>query len=166
MIEERWLPFVAVVARFTVVAAGAKLVCVRVFVALAASLGGALELNVEHIELHIRRFVAIGTGHGAVRAHQREVSALVIEFRQVFPFLGGVASLASKWLAMAIGNCHTLGKLAFMDVIVAGCASEILEVIDRHFGADQWLVAIVAGHGLVPASEREAGFLVFDQGEF
>ena len=69
VIKERWPPFIAVVAGCTVVAACAKLVGVRISVTFVASLGCALELDVEHIQFHIWWLVAICTGHGAMRAH-------------------------------------------------------------------------------------------------
>ena len=88
VIEKRRLPLVAVVAGGAVAAARPKLVSVGVLVALAASDRSALELNVQQGEFHVRRLVAIDAGHGTMRALQREFRPLVVEFRQIFPFLG------------------------------------------------------------------------------
>jgi len=44
---------------------------------------------------------------------------------------------------------------------MAGCATELTEVIRRYFCTGQGLVALVAGHGFMAASQREARFLMF-----
>ena len=100
MIEERWLPLVAVMATAAVVSAYAKLICMRILVALAASNGCRCEIDVDHRQFHVGRFVAVGAGRGAMRALQWELRLRVVEFRHVLPFLGGVAGLATQRLTL------------------------------------------------------------------
>lgn len=163
MVEQRGLPFVAVVAGLATVGARAKLVHVRIFVALAAGRGSTLELHMPHGQFHVRGLVAIGTNHGSMRAHERKACLRVVELRQIFPFLRRVAGLATKRLAPRPTPCHPLGEFAFMNILVATGAKERIEMIERNLGASQRLVAIVTGHGFMTAGQWEAGLLMLGQ---
>jgi len=88
VIEERRLPLVVVVASFAVAGAIAKLVGMRVFVASHACFLGFGKVNVDEIQLHVRRLVAVGAGHGAMRTEERKVSLGVVELGEIFPFFG------------------------------------------------------------------------------
>jgi len=132
MIEKGRLPLVAVVAGGAILAASPELFGVRVLMALATCCGGARKLNMQHCQLHVRRLVAIGTGHGSMRTYQRKLCTLVVEFREILPFLGRVAGLAAKRLAKSIVCSHSFGKLAFMNVLMASGAAKSAEVINHH----------------------------------
>ena len=163
VIEERWLPLVAVVATCAVVPTRAKLVRVRILVALAAGNRGRCELNVEHGKFHVRRLVAVGTSRGSMRAFERELRPSVVELRQILPFLGRVAGFAAQWLALGIQPRHALGELPFVNILVTTGAAEPLEVITRHLRVNQRLVAVVAGDGGMPSHQRPVGLLVLGQ---
>ena len=79
VIEKRWFPLVAVVADSTIVGARAELVGVRVFVAVAAGAGGAVEPDMQHGQFHVRGLVAIRAGHGTMGAQERELGPVVVE---------------------------------------------------------------------------------------
>lgn len=66
VIEQRRPPLVAVMASGAVAGLGAELVCMRVLVAVPASRGSTLELNMKQGQLHVGRLVAICAGHGAM----------------------------------------------------------------------------------------------------
>lgn len=87
VIEEGGFPFVAVVAGGAVVFLVGELLAVRILVAVAALLGGLGEINMKHRAFHVRRFMAIGTFHGTMRADERERRGGVIEARHVLPLL-------------------------------------------------------------------------------
>ena len=131
VIEERRLPFVAVVAGGTVAFLFGKLLAVRIFVALAACLRSLAEVDVQHGAFHVRRLVAIRALHGAVRADEGELRGGVIEGVQILPLLGCVACFAAERIALGILLRHALGKLAVMDVLVAGLAVKLREMIER-----------------------------------
>lgn len=95
VIEERRPPLIAVVAGRAIVAACSKLVGVRIGVAFAASLGRALELNMHHIQLHVRRLVTLCAGYGAMGAYKWKVGLGMVEFRKIVPAYGGVADLTA-----------------------------------------------------------------------
>jgi len=88
VIEERRLPFVAVVASSAIVGAGAELVGMRILMTIAAIGGGFREVHMPHVEFHGRRLVAIDAGHRAMRSEEREVRLRVIESGQIFPLTG------------------------------------------------------------------------------
>ena len=88
VIEERGLPLITVVAGGAVIRLCAKLQGMGILVAFAAGRRGALELYVAQGQLHIGRFMALRTGHGAMGAQQRKARLRVIKFRQVLPFPG------------------------------------------------------------------------------
>lgn len=66
VIEERGPPFVAGVAGGAVVRFDAELIGMGVLVAEAALRGRACEIDVLHGQLHVGRFMAIGTQHSAM----------------------------------------------------------------------------------------------------
>lgn len=75
VIEKRRLPLVAVVAGCAIVCAPAKLLGVRILMALTASGWSGCELNVGHGQLHVWRLVAIGARDGAMRTLKRKLRA-------------------------------------------------------------------------------------------
>ena len=99
VIEERGTPLVAVVTSGAITCASAELSRMWVFVAFYAGLRGIGELNMHHVEFHVRRLVAIGTGHRTMRTNERKMCSRVVEFRKVFPLTCGVTSDASEGLA-------------------------------------------------------------------
>ena len=104
--------------------------------------------------------MAINAGHGTVGANERKVGMRVVEPGQVLPGFRGMAGYAAKGLSIATGDSHAANKLPLMNVFVAACATELIEVIERHTGSRQWLVALVTGHGSVTTGKREVGALV------
>ncbi len=155
VIEQRRPPFVGIVTRCAVIGARAKLIGVRVFVALAARHGGFFELNVHQGQLHVRRLVAVGAGNGAMRTYQGKPRARMIELDDVVPALGRMADLATKRFACAVALCHALGKLALVDVFMTGGATEFVEVIEGNCRTCEWLMAVVAGNRHVAAGQWE-----------
>lgn len=164
VIEQGWLPLIGVVARGTIVLLRAELVCVRILVAFAASLGRIGKSYVHQRALQVRRLVAICAGHRAVRAHQRELRRVVVETRKLVPVPGVVADFAAMHLIIA-GSRHSFFELPLMHVFVTGGAAQLREVVAHQLPAQFGLVAIVARNGDVAAREREGGLLVLLQRE-
>ena len=81
MIEKRRAPLVGVVARVALLCALAELICVRVFMAIAAFCGGFCEVHVSHSELEIRWLVAVCASNSAMRSEQWESRGVMIELR-------------------------------------------------------------------------------------
>jgi len=82
MVEERGLPFHAVVAFHAAGNAGlGELLPVGVFVAVLTKGGRSFEIRVDQLGLKIRRFVAIDAGGRTVGTHQRERRLRVVEAR-------------------------------------------------------------------------------------
>ena len=98
MIEERRLPFIAVVASCAIVGPGAELVGMRILMAIAAIDGGFRKVHMPHVEFHVRWLVAVDAGHRAMRSQEREVRLRVIESCQIFPLTSRVTCLASQRL--------------------------------------------------------------------
>jgi len=88
----------------------------------------------------------------------------MIELNRIFPFLDGMAELASSRLAVQARRGHKLSELAFVNVLMATRAVKLNKVIYRGFRSVSWLVAIIAWHGPVRFDEWEAGFLMQCQG--
>jgi len=156
VIEERWAPFVVVVACGTVVGLRAELARMRILVALIANLGGIGETNMQHGQLHVRRLVAIGAGQSAVRANQWEGGLGVVEPGQILPLLCRVAGQAPQGCAFGIDRRHAFRELTVVNVLVATGAAQMAEMIKRNLGTGRRLVAFIAGHCQVSAVEREA----------
>lgn len=95
VIEERRPPLIAVVAGRAIVAACSELVGVRIGVAFVASLGRALELNMHHIQLHVRRLVTLCAGYGAMGAYKWKFGLGMVEFCKIVPAFSGVADLTA-----------------------------------------------------------------------
>lgn len=163
VIEERRLPFVAVVA------IGAEcrvpfreLLPMRVLVALLALFGRGLEVHVHHRGLEVRRFVAIDAGGSAMCAQQWESRRRMIELGQFLPRLGGMARLASSRPTRSFCLLHALVELPLVRIGVTTRTAQIGPVIDRRgrleFGG--FCVTIRARHRNVLAGEKEAGLFV------
>jgi len=90
VIEERGTPLVAVVTSGAIACACAELSRMWVFVAFYAGSRGIGELNMHHVEFHVWRLVAIGTGHRAMGTNERKMRSRVVEFGEVFPLPCGV----------------------------------------------------------------------------
>lgn len=163
VVEERGLPLLAGVARGAISAARAELIGVRVLMTLVAYRGSVCELNVQHILLHVRRFVAIGAGYGAMGAFQWKLGARVVELRQLRPLHGCVAGLAPHGLSLGIQFRHAHIKFASVYVCMAGGTSQLLEMVKSHFGTGERLVALIAYHRLVATGQRPTGLLVLGQ---
>ena len=99
VVEERRLPLVAVVASGAIVGTQAKLVRMRVLMTIAAVHGGFREFDMHHCELHAGWPVASDAGRRAMRSNERKVRAVVIERREIFPFLRRMAGLAPQSLS-------------------------------------------------------------------
>lgn len=56
----------------------------------------------------------------------------VVKLRQIFPFFGRVARFAAQRLPCFIVHCHTLTELVLVNVFMASCATELVEMIERH----------------------------------
>lgn len=160
VIEEGRLPSVAVVAGSAVVRLRIELPCMRVLVTLAAIFAGIAEVNMGHGQFHVRRLVALGACHGAMRADERKIRGCVVELCQVLPFPGGVTGQASEHLAAGVANGHALCELAPVHVVVTTCAAELVEVIQHDSCAYRRLVALAAGDRPVRFNERELRTLV------
>lgn len=119
MVKEGRPPLITVMTRGAIAPSRSKLVRVWVFVALTASTGRSGEANVFQRQLHIRRFMTIGAPDGAMRAHECKARPRMIKFRQILPFLRGMAGLATKCLARRVPARHALGELAMMNVLMA-----------------------------------------------
>lgn len=100
MIEKGWTPLVGVVARITLLRALAELLCMGVFVAIAAPFRSFCEVYVSHRQLEVRWFVAVCTSHTAMRSQQWKACGVMVELRQILPLLCRVAGLATKLLAV------------------------------------------------------------------
>lgn len=168
VIKERGFPLGAVVA----VGAGrdpalGKLPAVDLFVAFLALRRRRPEIRVNQARFLVGRLVAIHAGCGPVRSHQREGSLRMIEARQLFPGLGGMAGLAAGRHAIGPGLQHTILELPLMRIGVATGAGEFAPVIFRSFGLKSIarLVAISARHRQVSVAQREPGLLVTRQRE-
>jgi len=132
VVEQRWFPLGAVMT----VGAGrdpvflGELTAVDVGVALFA-LGGCLgEVHIDERGFQVGRLMAVAASNGPVRADQGELGLAVIEASEVFPGLGGVASLTAGRGAVRAESLHALGKLIVVRILVAGGAGKLLEVID------------------------------------
>lgn len=137
----------------------AKLVCVRILVAVGASRRYIYKLNMQHGALQVRRPVAVDAGHGPMRTDQRETSAGMIETREVRPPAGRVTGFTTLWLAR-LQQRHACRKLPEVDVLVACRATQLTEVKQRNIGAGYRLVALVAGNRHVPTCKWEVRLLM------
>lgn len=81
VIEERRLPLVRIVTPGAIAGASAKLIGVRILMAVRASSGSLGEVDVRHGPFHRGRAVAVDAGHGTMRAHERKVCPGMIELR-------------------------------------------------------------------------------------
>ena len=88
MIEQRRLPFRAVVARFAILGALAKLIRMRILMTFAASAWSALKYDVNQLQLHIRRFMTFCARHRSVSTKEWEFRLRMIKPSQVVPGLG------------------------------------------------------------------------------
>ena len=172
VIEGRRLPLSGIVAvralRDLVREELGELTRVHVFVALLAFLGSFFEIHVGQPRFQVGRLMAVDTGHGAMRALQRERSRAVVKSVQFVPGLGGVASLATHGLAVLAQLGHALVELAFVDILVATGAGQIFEVIRnlrlRLIFVSE-LVAIPAWYGDMAAGEFETRLLMLSERE-
>lgn len=87
----------------------------------------------------------------------------MVEPRQILPFHGRVTGLAAQWLASAVQSRHALGKLSFVNVLMASGAPERVEMIESYLRVDGRFVAFVARNGYVPPGQRPVGLLVLTQ---
>lgn len=165
VVEERGTPLVRVVTRRAIAASGAELIRMWVFVTIAAIDGRFREVNMHHRALQIGRTVALGARHSAMRTHQRKARVRMIEPRHIAPCLGGVTRLAAEDATARAVPSHTLRELAPVYVLVAGCAAQIREVIERYLCTGSRLVAFVTRHCCMTSSERKWALLVHGQRE-
>ena len=80
MIKKRRAPLVAVVASGAIVPVIAELSGMWVFVAFYAGLRRIRKFHMHQRQLHIRRLVAIGAGHCAMRAEEWKARLSMVEF--------------------------------------------------------------------------------------
>ena len=84
----------------------------------------------------------------------------MIEVGEIAPRLRRVACLAAELAARAVQRLHASGKLTVVGIGMAGGAAQVAEVEDSRAFTLWCFVAINAGYGRVPASQREARLLV------
>jgi len=132
MIKERGLPLGDAVA----VGTGCdsfglgELTAVNILMAVFAFRRSLGEINVEELGFKVGRFVAIDTRDRTMRTEQSELGAVVIEAREVFPILGGVAGFATDGRTVSAESLHALGELPVVRIFVAGRAGKLLEMIN------------------------------------
>lgn len=125
MIERRGLPLgtvVAISAGRDTIGAG-KLSAVNVLMTVLAPGGRGAEVDIRQLCAHVRRFVTIDAGNGAMSAYESEVRLRMIKFCQVFPDLRVMADLATEGLSIRIELRHPLLELALVRIVVATLAS-------------------------------------------
>src|SRR5258708_10022626 len=148
MVEQGGLPLVGVVARSAIaLIAVLELVPVRVLMAFAAGLRSLAEVDMEERALHVWRLVAIGTIHGTMRPQKREFRVGVVESSHIVPIFCGVAGFAPDGFAGRVFLLHALGELTMVDVLVAGAAAELCEMVEHYRIGRSRLVTVVARHG-------------------
>ena len=117
MVEERGLPFCAVVA---LCAAGnigfCELLAMDVFVAVFALSRSRFEIHVDQLRLEIRRLVAIHASCGAMRSQQWEFRFRVIEAGKLLPGLGRVTSFASSHRTVGADCLHPFLELSLVRI--------------------------------------------------
>lgn len=123
VIEERWSPLIAVMAFSAIVCPRIELIGMWILMAIAAIDGCFGKLHVRHGKFHVRWFMAIDARHRPVRSHKWERCLRMVELRKIFPLASGVARRATERLPRPVVQCHTLLKLAFVYILVAGCAT-------------------------------------------
>ena len=74
-----------------------------------------------------------------------------------------MAGLAAQRLAGSANRGHAVGKLAFVNVLMATCATKRAEMIDSGLRTGRRLVALIACYGDMPVGKRETGLLVLGQ---
>ena len=167
MIEQRWLPFGAVVAvaAWSLLVGTGELAAMHVFMAVFALCWRGLERNMQHRLFHIRRLVAVNAGYRAMRTHQREVGLRMIEGGHVLPSLRGVACFAACRLARRIQLGDAVREFAFVNVLMASYATQVIEVIRHSLAVRHGLVAVNAGHRQMAPGECEGYLLVLRDGK-
>ena len=160
VIEERGLPFAAVVAASAVCGAYGELIGMRVFMAFSARFRGSGKLDMYHRKFHVWRLMAVDAGRRSMRSFERKLRIRVVEFFQISPAACGVTCLTSERLARCVKLRHPLGKLPLMHIFVATGATELLEVVRHQLLANGRLVALVAGHSPMPARQWPTRLLV------
>ena len=133
VIEGRRLPLggvVAVSARsdFVFVELG-ELAAVRVFVALLAFLRSLLEVHINKLGFQVGRLMAVDASDRTMRALQAEGGGVVVEAIHFTPGLGSVAGLATHRLAVLPDLFLALLELTMVDILMAGGAGQVGEVI-------------------------------------
>lgn len=81
VIEKRRLPFIGVMAPGAIVCARAKLIGVRILVAIRASNRSLGELDVRHGPFHSGRAVTVDASHSAMGTDKRKVCRRMIKLR-------------------------------------------------------------------------------------
>lgn len=167
VIEKRGTPLRRRVAAHTMrcLLSGSELAAVDVAMTAFALLRRGRERHVAQRGFHIGRAVAIHAGHRAVRAGQGKSRRRVVEAREFFPLLGGMARFATACAAVLRSSFHARAKLAAVRVLVTRDARDAAHVIEHggiRFGG---LMALAARHGQMPAGEHEARFLMALDGE-
>ena len=131
VIEEGRFPLGCIVA----VGAGRDVVriselrAMNVLMALLTPGGRRLEVHIHHSGFQVRRLVAVDTGCTTMSAQKREGGFRVIEFLQISPGGGGMASLAAGWCAIGLALLNAILELSFMRIGMADGTGAVLEAI-------------------------------------
>ena len=118
VVEERRSPFVAIVASRAIIHAGSKLLSMRVFVAFCALCRSPGEVDMNQVQLHVWRLVAVCASDCAMRSEQRERCLRMVKFRQVLPTLGRMASLASRDVTGSIARADAGRELPLVHILM------------------------------------------------
>jgi len=153
VIKERGFPLSGVVAIDT----GSdtlflELFAVNILVAALALRWRRGEVRFDELGFHVGRLVAINACRCPVRTHQGIGGFGMVEASEVFPVLGGMASFAADGRTVRSRLLHILGELAFVWILVASFAIQILPVIEHNrlgfgVGVFRLLVAVSAWNG-------------------
>jgi hypothetical protein len=79
----------------------------------------------------------------------------MIELRQIFPVMRRVTSLASERFVRGAERRHSISKLVSVHILVAGCATQLIEMVRYYLCTEHWLMAFVAGHRQMAAGKWE-----------
>jgi hypothetical protein len=148
---------------------GGELTGVSVLMAARAGEGGTLEDHFVPADGKGGGAVALFAGGAAMRSGEGEAGFGVIEAGEAAPGLHGVAGLAVDRRRKAIVCLTAIGcptDFGSVGILVTAGASEIGEFVGRGvLEIGLFAVAIDAGHGDVPAFQRETCLVVARQGE-